>query len=67
MPTTATPTATKTRTLRLTQTAGGPALVIREQAGDGPVKVEAYYLLPVAERRGLPPDQGRHGHLRCDP
>lgn len=39
-----TATPTKTRTLRLTETAGGPALVIREQTSDGPVKVEAYYL-----------------------
>jgi hypothetical protein len=36
-------TATKVRTLRYTETAGGPALVIREQTGDV-VRVEAYYL-----------------------
>jgi hypothetical protein len=38
------PTATKTkiRTVRLARTDGGLALVIREQAEGGPLKVDAY-------------------------
>jgi hypothetical protein len=43
-------TKIKTRTLRLTRTAGGLALVIHERQEGGPVKVSAYYLseLPAA-------------------
>jgi hypothetical protein len=43
-------TATKTRTLRLAHTDGGPALVIREQAEGGPLRVEAYYLSELPAR-----------------
>jgi hypothetical protein len=46
------PTATKvrTRTVRLTSTAGGPALVIHEQQEGGPLRVEAYYLSELPAR-----------------
>jgi hypothetical protein len=40
------PTATRQRTVRLTRTAGGLALVIRQQTAAG-LKVEAYYLTRV--------------------
>jgi hypothetical protein len=46
------PTATKTkiRTVRLARTDGGLALVIREQAEGGPLKVDAYYLTELPAR-----------------
>jgi hypothetical protein len=40
----------KLRTVRLTRTDGGPALVIREQAEGGPLRVEAYYLSELPAR-----------------
>jgi hypothetical protein len=48
------PTATKTRTVRLTRTDGGLALVIRQQEGSGPVQVDAYF---VTERPATRPDR----------
>jgi 3-hydroxy-3-methylglutaryl CoA synthase len=42
-------TTSRTRTLRLTQTAGGPALVIRQQEGKGAVQVDAYFLSHTAD------------------
>src|SRR5205823_160442 len=61
----------KTRTARLTQTAGGPALVIHQRQGRQAVQVDAYFLSQILCQLGgrgfeLVKHDGTRYHVRLD-
>lgn len=55
----------KTRTVRLTQTAGGPALVIR-QTEAGKTTVDAYFIQRIASGWAFSKHDGTRYHVSAD-